>query len=124
LNSGLRSHGGEGYNNILKSPLKNRGTSFSERERVELGLEGLLPAGKPEALLTKVRVSMGLLRQKPTAIEKYKYLQAIQASDETLLYVLLAHNLEETMPFVYSPNVGNGRACIASGVLPEDFISQ
>jgi malate dehydrogenase (oxaloacetate-decarboxylating)(NADP+) len=108
-NSVIRSNGGEGYN-ILKVPLKNRGTSFSEQERVELGLDGMLPAGKAESFLTKIRVSTGLLKQKATGIEKYKYLQALRESDETLYYLILAYNLEETTPYVYSHAVGE--ACL------------
>jgi malate dehydrogenase (oxaloacetate-decarboxylating)(NADP+) len=100
---------GEGYN-VFKIPLENRGISFSEQERVELGLECLLPAGTPESLYTKVRVSMGLLRQKPTGIERYKYLHAIRESDENLFYGMLAFRPNETLPVLDSPTVG--QACL------------
>jgi malate dehydrogenase (oxaloacetate-decarboxylating)(NADP+) len=109
LKSVLRSNGGEGYN-ILKSPVQNRGISFSEHERVELGLEGLLPAAKPESLWSRISLCIGLLRQKLTGIEKYTYLQGIRESEENLFYSILARNITETLPFVYSHTLGE--ACL------------
>jgi malate dehydrogenase (oxaloacetate-decarboxylating)(NADP+) len=104
----LKSHP-SGYN-LLKNPWKNKGTSFSDEERTKYGLHGLLPAGEPKTLDSKVEIAMGQLRKKSSPIEKYNFLHTIQDSDETLFYAILAKYTKETMPLVYTPTVG--QACL------------
>lgn len=91
---------------LMKNPLKNKGSSFSEKERHDHHLQGLLPNGEPQTLEMKVELSMHNLRKKTSPLEKYLYLHSIQDSDETLFYAILAQHTYETMPLVYTPTVG------------------
>lgn len=91
---------------LMKNPWKNKGSSFTQKERDELSLQGLLPNGEPLSLELKVQLSMENLRKKTSPLEKYLYLHGIQDSDETLFYAILAAYTHETMPLVYTPTVG------------------
>jgi malic enzyme len=95
---------------LAKTPTLNKGHSFTHEERMEYGLRGLYPAGPPISLDLKVDISMEQLRAKTSPIEKYIYLHTIQDSDETLFYAILTRYTAETMPFVYTPTVGE--ACL------------
>jgi len=92
---------------LLRTPLLNKGTAFSEAERDLLGLRGLLPPLVRNMDQQLLRV-MTNLRAKPSDIEKYLYLQGLQDRNETLFYRALMDNLEELMPIVYTPTVGKG----------------
>jgi malate dehydrogenase (oxaloacetate-decarboxylating)(NADP+) len=95
---------------LLRDPLRNRGTAFTPEERARLGLGGLLPP-RVESLDEQVARVLANLRGKPTALEKYVYLTGIQNDNETLFFRTLIDNLEETLPVVYTPTVGE--ACLA-----------
>lgn len=92
---------------LLRNPLLNKGTAFTERERRVLGLRGLLPAPVRTMEQQSVRV-MTNVRAKPNDLEKYLYLIGLQDRNETLFYRALVDNLEELMPIVYTPTVGKG----------------
>lgn len=92
---------------ILRTPLLNKGTAFTEAERDALGLRGLLPPTVTTMDEQLLRV-MTNLRSKPSDIEKYLYLQGLQDRNETLFYRALGDHLEELMPIVYTPTVGRG----------------
>jgi malate dehydrogenase (oxaloacetate-decarboxylating)(NADP+) len=98
---------------LAKTPSLNKGTSFTHAEREKLGLRGLFPAGDPQPLDLKVDIAMEQLRKKTSPIEKYTFLHTIQDADETLFYSILIKHTAETMPFVYTPTVGE--ACIQWG---------
>ena len=90
---------------LLHNPLLNKGTAFSERERHEFGLVGLLPphVSTLEEQLARVYENyMG----KANNIEKYVHLRALQDRNETLFYALLQRHAEEMIPIVYTPTVG------------------
>jgi malic enzyme len=93
----------------MKNPWNNKGSGYSYAERDEKGVRGLVPAGEPLDLETKVELSMIQLRKKATPIDKYIFLHTIQDTDETLYYAILAKHTAETMPLVYTPTVG--QAC-------------
>jgi malate dehydrogenase (oxaloacetate-decarboxylating)(NADP+) len=57
---------------VLNNPRRNRGTAFTQKEREDLGLVGLLPAGI-ETLDQQVDRVLGNLAQKPNDLEKYIY---------------------------------------------------
>jgi malate dehydrogenase (oxaloacetate-decarboxylating)(NADP+) len=95
---------------VLRDPLANRGTAFTAGERAELGLDGLLPP-RIETLEEQVARVLANLRGKSSALEKYIYLAGIQNDNETLFFRTLIDNLEETLPLVYTPTVGE--ACLA-----------
>jgi malate dehydrogenase (oxaloacetate-decarboxylating) len=92
---------------LLRDPLLNKGTAFTDAERDELGLHGLLPphVGTLEA---QIQRRLGALRALPTPLAKYVFLRGLQDLNETLFYALLGDNLEELLPIVYTPTVGEG----------------
>lgn len=97
---------------LLKDSLRNKGTAFSEEERDALGLRGLLP---PRIFPMSQQVDRALmqLRRKESDLEKYIFLTALQQRNETLFFRLLLDHLEETMPIIYTPTVG--QACLEYG---------
>ncbi|HXP91436.1 MAG TPA: NAD-dependent malic enzyme [Fibrobacteria bacterium] len=92
---------------LLRHPLWNKGTAFTEKERDLLGLRGLLPAPVRTMEQQTLRV-LANIRSKPNDLEKYLYLIGLQDRNETLFYRVLVDNLEELMPIVYTPTVGKG----------------
>ena len=97
---------------LLRNPALNKGTAFTVAERDALGLHGLLPprVSTPEEQTARVLEN---LRQKRLPIEKYIFLSALQSRNETLFHRVLLENLEELMPIVYTPTVGE--ACQTFG---------
>lgn len=90
---------------LLRLAATNKGTAFTEEERRELGLEGMLPpqvCGLEEQV---ARLYRGFCRQ-PDDISKYQYLRAMQERSEVRFYKVLQQHLEEMMPIVYTPTVG------------------
>lgn len=94
-----------GYN-IARTPIVNRGLSYTHEERNKLGIRGLYPAGAPLSLDAKVELSMEQFRTKTSPLEKYIFLHTIQDSEETLYYAILTKYTSEAMPYVYTPTVG------------------
>jgi malate dehydrogenase (oxaloacetate-decarboxylating)(NADP+) len=93
---------------ILHDPSLNKGTAFTGKERDGLGLQGLLPPRIFEPEEQDLRV-MGRFEKKPNDLEKYIFLIALQARNETLFYRVVLNHLEEMMPIIYTPTVG--KAC-------------
>ena len=93
---------------LLHDPVLNKGVAFTEQERDALGLRGLLP---PRVSSQDEQVCRALenLRAKPSDLERYIFMIALQDRDETLFYRTLLDHLEELMPIIYTPTVG--RAC-------------
>src|ERR1700722_17312079 len=92
---------------LLNDPLLNKGTAFTEAERDEFELHGLLPPHVAELNYQVMRRYDAFLAQ-GTDIERYTFLRGLQDSNETLFYALLTRNIEEMMPVVYTPTVGLG----------------
>ena len=90
---------------LLHDPIRNKGTAFTEAEREAYGLRGLLP---PRVHSPSQQVSRVLenLRRKPTNLEKYVFLTALQDRNETLFHRVVQDHLEEVMPIIYTPTVG------------------
>ena len=97
---------------LLTDPLLNKGTAFTEAERDALGLRGLLPP-RVFPLEEQVHRTLAALRRKTEAIEKYIYLVNLQNRNEVLFYRLVMEHLEEIVPLIYTPTVGE--ACIHYG---------
>jgi malic enzyme len=93
---------------LLHHPLYNKGTAFTREERTAFGLEGLLPEAVSTLDQQVCRVRANIVR-KEDPLERYVGLAALQDRNETLFYRLLLDNLEEFLPIVYTPTVG--QAC-------------
>lgn len=91
---------------LMEMPLLNKGSAFPESERREFGLDGLLPPHVTDIQEQLDRV-YGEFQFKPTPMEKHIDLRALQDRNEVLFYRLLAEHLEEMMPLVYTPTVGD-----------------
>jgi malate dehydrogenase (oxaloacetate-decarboxylating)(NADP+) len=93
---------------ILHDPVRNKGTAYTDAERDFLKLRGLLPPRVHSPAEQELRV-LGNIREKPTDLERYLYLVALQDRNETLFYRVVMNNIEEMMPIIYTPTVG--QAC-------------
>ncbi|MGH6673090.1 MAG: NAD-dependent malic enzyme [Xanthobacteraceae bacterium] len=92
---------------LLNTPLLNKGTAFTDAERGEFELHGLLPP-HVASLDMQVKRRLDAFRGLGRDLQKYVFLRGLQDSNETLFYSLLTANIEEMMPIVYTPTVGLG----------------
>jgi malate dehydrogenase (oxaloacetate-decarboxylating) len=90
---------------LLETPLLNKGSGFTEKERREFNLDGLLPY-RIETIDEQRERAYEQLCAFTSRIDKHIYLRSIQDTNETLYFSLLVHNLEELMPIIYTPTVG------------------
>ena len=93
----------------LRDALINKGTAYTRDERLRLGLEGLLPP-RVESLQEQAARAIENVRGKTSPLEQYRYLSAMQADNETLFARVVLDHLEETLPIIYTPTVG--QACL------------
>ncbi len=93
---------------FLHDPTLNKGTAFTKEERDRLGLRGLLPP-RIFSLSEQEKRIREHYKRKTADLEKYIYLISLQDRNETLFYRFLLNNIEELMPIVYTPVVG--QAC-------------
>ena len=92
---------------LINSPRLNKGTAFTDHERDIFGLHGLLPP-HVGTLDEQIDRRIQAFREQPNAFHKYSFLRDLQNSNETLFYALLLRNIEEMLPVVYTPTVGEG----------------
>ncbi len=97
---------------LLRDPALNKGTAFSEEERDVLALRGLLPP-RVYNIDEQVKRILWNLEKKSTDLERYIFLTSLQDRNKTLFYRVLLDNIEELMPIVYTPTVG--QACLEYG---------
>jgi len=92
---------------LLLNPRLNKGTAFTEEERDAFGLHGLLPPhiGSLEDQRERRKIT---LDHRSSAFSKYRMMRDLQDNDETLFYSFIEHNIEELLPIVYTPAVGEG----------------
>ncbi len=87
-------------------PLTTKGTAFSHDERRELGLLGLLPVAV-KSITEQVAHTYAEFSSRRDDLDKHIYLRALQDRNETLFYRLLSDHIEEMLPIVYTPTVGD-----------------
>jgi malate dehydrogenase (oxaloacetate-decarboxylating) len=95
-----------GYD-LLNNPRLNKGTAFTEEERTDFELHGLLPphVGTLEKQMQRRREALSHL---PDGFAKYSFMRDLQDTNETLFYAMLTRHTAELMPIVYTPTVGEG----------------
>jgi malate dehydrogenase (oxaloacetate-decarboxylating)(NADP+) len=99
---------------VLDSPNLNKGTAFTDEEREQLGLVGLLPDSVEDIDRQLERV-IGHLKEKPTDLERYIYLIGLCDRNEALFYKLLMSDPMRFLPIVYDPTVAE--ACLKFGYI-------
>ncbi|MEM8630002.1 MAG: NAD-dependent malic enzyme [Pseudomonadota bacterium] len=90
---------------LLTDPKLNKSTAFSLEERERLGLIGLLPP-RIETLDDQITRAYRAFLSKSTPLEQHILLRRFQDENETLFYALLSRHLDEMMPVIYTPTVG------------------
>jgi malate dehydrogenase (oxaloacetate-decarboxylating) len=92
---------------LLTNPMLNKGTAFTDEERTAFALHGLLP---PHIGTLEVQSARRLqaVRKLAGDLDRYVFLRGLQDANETLFYAVLTQNLEEMLPLVYTPTVGEG----------------
>ena len=99
---------------LLRDPLLNKGTAFTEQERDALGLRGFLPAAvlSMEAQVERVLTN---LRNLPSDLEKYIALNSLHDRNEALFFRIVCDHIDEIQPLIYTPTVG--LACQKYGLI-------
>ncbi len=90
---------------LLLNPLTNKSTAFTTRERDELDLHGLLPPAH-STIEQQLQRTYENFSAKTSNIEKFVFLTGLQDRNETLFYRLVLEHIDEMMPIVYTPVVG------------------
>src|ERR1700738_5020755 len=90
---------------LLRDPLLNKGTAFTEQERDTLGLRGFLPAHVFSMKAQAERVLVNL-RSLPSDLAKYVALNELHDRNEALFFRVVADNIDEIQPLIYTPTVG------------------
>ncbi|NCX96701.1 MAG: NAD-dependent malic enzyme, partial [Chitinophagia bacterium] len=85
----------------------NKGTAFTLHERNIFALHGLLPPHVTHLEDQRKRRYEGFC-ELTTPLEKYLFLRDLQDSNETLFYSLIINHIEEMLPIIYTPVVGEG----------------
>jgi malate dehydrogenase (oxaloacetate-decarboxylating)(NADP+) len=97
---------------LLRDPVFNKDGAFTEAEREVLGLRGLLPA-RVQTMEEQVMRTLENFRKKPNDLEKYLFMISLQDRNKTLFYRVVMDYIEEMMPIIYTPTVG--QACLEYG---------
>ncbi|KAJ4825746.1 NADP-dependent malic enzyme 4, chloroplastic [Turnera subulata] len=93
-----------GYS-LLRDPHYNKGLAFTDKERDAHYLKGLLP---PTVISQDLQVKkmMHIIRQYQVPLQRYMAMMDLQERNEKLFYKLLINHVEEMLPIVYTPTVG------------------
>jgi malate dehydrogenase (oxaloacetate-decarboxylating)(NADP+) len=91
---------------LLHDPFRNKGTAFTEEERLANGLEGLLPP-TVETLDEQVERILKQIVRWDNDLERYMMLRSLQDRNRTLFYRVLTSDPERFLPLVYTPTVGD-----------------
>jgi malate dehydrogenase (oxaloacetate-decarboxylating)(NADP+) len=99
---------------LLRDPLLNKGTAFTEEEREALGLRGFLPAAVL-SMQAQVERVLTNLRTLPSDLEKYVALNSLHDRNEALFFRVVCDHIDEIQPLIYTPTVG--LACQKYGLI-------
>lgn len=91
---------------LLETPLLNKGSAFSREERAAFNLTGLLPP-RYETIEEQAARAYMQYSSFEEPINKHIYLRVVQDNNETLFHRLLQNHLEEMLPIIYTPTVGD-----------------
>ncbi|MCM2680244.1 NAD-dependent malic enzyme [Echinimonas agarilytica] len=91
---------------LLETSLLNKGSAFTEQERRDFNLEGLLPSDI-ETIEAQEKRAYKQFRGFESDVDKHIYLRNIQDTNETLFYRLVNDHITEMMPIIYTPTVGH-----------------
>jgi malate dehydrogenase (oxaloacetate-decarboxylating)(NADP+) len=94
---------------LLADPVGNKGTAFTEAERDALGIGAFLPP-RVESLEEQAARIVANVQAAATPLDKYRCLSGVRDTNETLFYRVMLDHLEEMLPIVYTPTVG--QACV------------
>jgi malate dehydrogenase (oxaloacetate-decarboxylating) len=89
---------------LMSDPTLNKGTAFTEEERTEFDLNGLLPP-VVETLEQQCVRAYEAYKRKDDDLERHIFLRALQDTNETLFYALLYRHISEMAPIIYTPVV-------------------
>jgi malic enzyme len=103
---------------VLSDTLLNKGTAFTEDERIALQLDGII---RPNwnSLEQQVARVLENFHKKGAPLDRYIYLQSLLDRNETLFYRVLSENLTAMLPLVYTPTVGD--ACLQMSHITRRF---
>jgi malate dehydrogenase (oxaloacetate-decarboxylating) len=90
----------------LRLPLLNKGTAFTLEERRELRIDGLLPT-RVATLEEQMARSYRQFSAQQDALARHLFLRGLQERQEVLFHALVKAHLEEMLPIVYTPTVGD-----------------
>ena len=90
---------------LLHHPFLNKDTAFTKEERETFGLEGYLPE-HIDTIEEQLKRTYAQLQRKGSNIEKFIYLSQLHERNVTLFYALVQRNIEEILPLIYTPTVG------------------
>lgn len=91
---------------LLEDPFFNKGTAFTEEERTDLGLTGLLPF-HISTIEEQVERRYANFVSQQSEMAKFTFLSALQNRNETLFYRLVSKYINEMVPLIYTPTVGD-----------------
>lgn len=91
---------------ILNDPFLNKGTAFTQEERKELDLIGLLPP-YIQTIEEQAAQTYAQMQTKVNNLEKRLFLMEIFNTNRTLFYYLFSQHLEEFNPIVYDPTIAD-----------------
>ena len=103
---------------LLNDPHLNKASAFTKEERLSLGLDGIVRSGV-STMATQVERAYAAYQRKAEDLERYIYLIGLQDRSEPLFYRLLVDHLEEMVPIVYTPTVG--QACLMMSHIQRRF---
>ena len=92
---------------LLSAPIFNKGTAFTEAERDAFSLHGLLPP-QVGTLEQQVARRLKAFHALTDDFARYTFMRDLQDVNETLFYALITKHIEEMLPVVYTPAVGEG----------------